>query len=354
MTSKERVLKAFYREKSDRIPMNYMGNPAINEELIKHFKVKDFEGVLEALDIDFRAVNVGYTGKPLHQNNRAGYKIDELWGVVTRFVGHEGGGYWDFCEFPLADADYETVKNWKMPNPDDYDYESALEYCKKNKDFALHLGDPGLVDCINGNTRLRGMEQVLIDFVTEDEAGLALLDRRLEVELGILERLLEKCADYLTFVWIGEDLGTTNAPIISLDLFRKVVRPRHTRFIDLIKSYNLPVMIHSCGYSSWAFEDFIEMGISAVDTLQPEAVNMNPQYLKDNFGGRLSFHGCISTGFPLSMGSADDVRKNVLETVEILKPTYGYMLSPTHMAQNNTPVENVLKMYETAKICGKY
>ena len=30
-------------------------------------------------------------------------------------------------------------------------------------------------------------------------------------------------------------------------------------------------MIHTCGSSSWAYEDFIEMGIDAVDTLQPEA-----------------------------------------------------------------------------------
>lgn len=63
--------------------------------------------------------------------------------------------------------------------------------------------------------------------------------------------------------------------------------------MDLAKAYNLPVMIHTCGSSSWVYEDFIEMGINGVDTLQPEAANMSPRYLKDPFGGRLFFHGCI-------------------------------------------------------------
>ena len=354
MTSRERVLKAFNHEKSDRLPVDYSGNDGINRRLIEHFKVNSLEEVLQALKIDFRSASVSYIGKPLHENSVENRNIDPLFGVVTRYIEHSGGGYWDFCDFPLAEADYETVKNWKMPSPDDYDYDATLSYCRENKDYALYLGNAGLIDCINGNTRLRGMEQVLVDLLTEDEAGLLLLDRRLEVEYSILERLLSKCHEYITFVWVGEDLGTTHTPIISQSLFKKQIRPRHQKFIDLIKSYNLPVMFHSCGYSSWAFPDFIEMGIDAVDTLQPEAINMSPQYLKENFGQNLAFHGCISTGYPLSGGTPEEVFKSASETIEILKPTYGYMFSPCHMVQNNTPVENILKLYKAAEEHGKY
>ncbi len=35
-------------------------------------------------------------------------------------------------------------------------------------------------------------------------------------------------------------------------------------------------MMHSCGSSSWAYDDFLEMGITIVDTLQPEAKDMSP------------------------------------------------------------------------------
>lgn len=127
-----------------------------------------------------------------------------------------------------------------------------------------------------------------------------------------MERLLAKAGDAVDFVWIGEDLGTQIAPMISPALYRKILRPHHQKFVDLARSYRLPVMIHCCGSSSWAFEDFIEMGIHAVDTLQPEAANMAPRYLKEHFGGRLSFHGCISTAGALAYGTTEDVERTVL------------------------------------------
>ena len=142
--------------------------------------------------------------------------------------------------------------------------------------------------------------------------------------------------------------------MISLALFRSAIRPRMQRFVDTATAFGIPVMVHSCGSSSWAFEDFIEMGIQAVDTLQPEAAAMAPSYLKERFGGRLSFHGMISTAGPLAYGSADDVAANVRETLALMMPGGGYALAPTHQIQDNSPTENVLAMYQAAKEYGCY
>ena len=57
-------------------------------------------------------------------------------------------------------------------------------------------------------------------------------------------------------------------------------------------------------------------GITAADTLQPEAANMAPAYLKETFGDRMCFHGCISTAGPLAFGTPEQVRENVRETLE--------------------------------------
>ena len=113
-------------------------------------------------------------------------------------------------------------------------------------------------------------------------------------------------------------------------------------------------MVHTCGSSSWAYDDFIEMGVSVVDTLQPEAKNMQPAYLKQRFGGKLAFHGCISTAGPVAYGTVDDVVANVRETLEIMMPGGGYALAPTHQLQDNSPTENVLAMYEAAREYGVY
>ena len=113
-------------------------------------------------------------------------------------------------------------------------------------------------------------------------------------------------------------------------------------------------MIHSCGSSSWAFEDFIEMGVTAVDTLQPEAKDMSPAYLKETFGDRVAFHGCISTAGPLATGTVAEAVACCRETLEVMMPGGGYCFAPTHSLQDNSPTENVVAMYETAREYGRY
>jgi uroporphyrinogen decarboxylase len=201
---------------------------------------------------------------------------------------------------------------------------------------------------------LRSMEQVLVDLATDDPAGLLLIDRRIDIMVEVTRRTLEAAKGKIDFLWLGEDLGTQNSPIMSLEMFRKHIRPRHQRFVDLAKSFGIPTIIHTCGSSSWAYEDFIEMGINGVDTLQPEATNMSPEYLKQRFGGRLFFHGCISTAGPVAYGTPAEVTEYCRRTLEIMMPGGGYCFAPTHALQDNSPTENVLAMYEAARQYGVY
>ena len=351
LTSKERVLTAFACQQPDRVPIDYAANPGIDQRLKTHFGLQpgDDEGLLQALSVDFRSVYAPYIGPKLHADiPERGVRVNE-WGVHTMWIEHESGGYWDFCDFPLCEADEETVANWPFPSPDHFDYSGLVAACKQYGAYAVGGGGPGMPDVINANGRLRGMEAVLIDLVTDDPAGMLLIQRHADVWLEIMSRTLEAAKGGIDYLYIGEDLGTQHSPMISMNVFRKQIRPVHQRFIDLAKSHNIPVMIHSCGYSSWAYEDFIEMGIRAVDTLQPEAANMSPAYLKKTFGGRLAFHGCISTAGPVAYGTVEDVIRDCRETLDIMMPGGGYCFAPTHALQDNSPTENVLAMYESAK-----
>jgi uroporphyrinogen decarboxylase len=303
--------------------------------------------------VDFRQVRANYTGPRIHADV-PGRAVDAEWGIHRRWIEHETGGYWDYCDFPLRDADVAAVEAWPMPSPDDYDYAGVLKDCKRHEGYAIYVGGAGLGDIINKTGMIRTMEQVLVDLVTDDPAGLLFIDRRLKIELEVTRRTIEAAKGHVDFVWIGEDLGSQNAPLISLSLFRKHIRPRHQRLVDLAKAHGLPVMIHTCGSSSWAYEDFIEMGINAIDTLQPEAKDMSPAYLKVRFGGRLAFHGCISTRGPVAYGTVPEVVEDVRRTLEIMMPGGGYCLAPTHLLQDNSKTENVVALYEAAHKYGRY
>jgi uroporphyrinogen-III decarboxylase len=81
---------------------------------------------------------------------------------------------------------------------------------------------------------------------------------------------------------------------------------------------------------------------------------MSPAYLKQRFGGRLAFHGCISTAGPVAFGTEGDVTADCRTTLDIMKPGGGYCFAPTHQLQDNSPTENVLAMYRTAWEHGEY
>lgn len=354
MHSRERVLSAIHHQEPDRVPLDYKANPGIDGRLKKHFGLAadDDTGLRRALQVDMICDFPRYSGPPMHAP-RPERRVDE-WGVVTRWVEHGSGGYWDFCDFPLKDAEGEELAAYPLPDPDEFDIERPAAFFREHQDFCRVTGNAGVADIINHTGRMRGMEQVLCDIALEEEAYFTLVDRYLEVQLKIYDRFLSKYRSRVDLFWMGEDLGTQIAPILNPESYRRLIRPRHQRIVDLARSYDLPVMIHCCGSSSWAFGDFIEMGIQVIDTLQPEAVNMEPSYIKQTYGKQLAFHGCISTAGPVSFGTPDEVEADCRKKLEVLMPGGGYIFAPTHSLQDNSPVENVLRMYETAQRCGNY
>ncbi len=355
MSSKERVLAALGHQEPDRIPINYMANSGIDEQLKSHFGIAshDDESLLERLGVDMREISIPYTGRVLHAPRKM-RDIDPAWGITKRWIAHESGGYWDYCDFPLASLDAELIESWKMPNPDDYDYSSIDTQLLGWKDKAICVGNPGLADIMNTTGMLCGMAEVYLAMAMGNESWLRLVERRLEVQLEVTRRALERAKGAIDYMWIGEDLGAQSGPLISLDTYRTLLRPKHQMFIDLAASYDIPVMIHSCGSSSWAFDDFIDMGISAVDTLQPEAKDMAPSYLKSTYGKDLAFHGGFSTAGKVVDGTTEEVMQELQDLLSVMMPGGGYLFSPTHMLQDNSSCENVLAVYEALPIRGRY
>ena len=356
MTSKERVQQAINHGKPDRVPINYMTNDAIDKRLKSHLGLKhnDNEGLLQTLGVDFRSMWANYTREPLHVSTREDRMVDGLHGWVMRYIANDSGGYWDFCDFPLIDADEETVARWPFPDADHFDYDRLLEDVKANRNNALVLGNAGIGCVINTIGFLRGMEQTLIDLITDDPAGLMLIEKLMNSQLQKLERELDKVGKLVDILNIGEDLGTQHTPLISREILHKHILPWHKKFIDMATAYGVPVMMHTCGSSSWAYEDYIAVGLKGVETLQPEAANMGAKYLKDTFGGRLFFHGGISTAGSLAYGTAHDITEEASNVLKIMMPGGGYIFSPAHQIQDNTPVENVVAMYNVAHTVGQY
>ena len=355
MTSEKRVMSAYAHQEPDRVPLDYSANVEIDAALKRYFGLpaEDGEGLCARLNTDFRGCWPRYTG-PEQRQVLTGRRVSP-WGVRTRWVEHSAGGYWDFCDFPLtgplAAADVDA---WPMPSPDDFDYAALSAYCEAHADFPIVIGGAGVGCAINRAGQLRSMPEALCDVATEDAAGLRLIDRIQAIDYEVAARALESVSGKAHIFCMGEDLGSQHGPIIRPDSFRRVLRPRAMKFIDLAKQHGLLIMFHCCGSSSWAFDDLADMGVDIIDALQPEARDMEPAMLKRRYGHKLAFHGGMSTSGSLSFGKPEDVREDVRRLLDIMMPGGGYAFAPAHMIQSNTPLENVLAMYEEALSYGQY
>lgn len=354
MTSRERVLRTFNYEKTDRLTMGYAGNENVNKALQAALGAKNFADVLEMIGVDYYGVEPPYVGPKLF-TAPPGRRVHELEGAITRWVEHPSGGYWSRCDFPLKDAEDEAFEAFPVPDPDDFDYDTALERAKdiQGRGYAVFIGKPGIPDIINSSGRIMGMEDALCHLQTGCEPAMRLINRRAQSQLGMLERLLEKCRGYIDFVWLGEDMGTQRGPMVSRELYERAMKPIHRRFAALANSYGLPSMMHTCGSSSWAYEDLIEIGVKGVDSLQPEAADMSPEYLMARFGGRLNFRSLISTAGPLAYGTPAEVDEICQRTIETMNARGGYHFAPSQAVQDNTPAENLVAMYNAGHRYGR-
>lgn len=349
MTPKQRVLTACRHEQTDRVPIQGYFTPEILTQLREHFGARD---VYEALGLDLRDVNAPYTGECRPGPGLPG-KADyyDVWGTGYTHKHHEAGGsYPEASELPLALLHtLEDVAGYPWPSAEDYDYSVLPARCDAVSEYAVCFGGAGIPDIVNGVGRGRGMEQVLIDIVTNDPVGVAVIDHRVDMYYEYCRRGLEAAGGRIDILCLGEDCGNQNGRMFSPRTFDEFFVPRIGKFIDLAHEFGALAMLHSCGDTSDIMPTFIDMGLDILDAMQPEPAGMNPAEIKRRYGDHLTFCGLISTQQTLPHGSAEDVRREVRERIEIVGAGGGYICSPAHCIQPDTPLENVLALFAEAQ-----
>jgi uroporphyrinogen decarboxylase len=348
MTSKERVLAAINHQTPDRIPIQTYLTPEIQQKLMDHFGFTDPMRLHEKFGVDFRSVQPVFIGQlpPLPEGSQ---HVDE-WGVGYMIFDHgHGGAYPEANHLALAKLDtMEEVENYPWPSPDDYDYSRIEAQCDALADYAVCTGHAGMPDIVNGVSRGRGMERVMMDIMTQDPVGVAIIDRRCDFYYEIAKRTLEAAKGKIDILCLGEDTGNQNGPMFPPAIFDSFFRPRIERYIRLAHEYGAKAMMHSCGNTRRLQAAFIDMGLDVLDAMQPEPEGMVPEEIRAESGERLTLCGLISTQQTLPFGTVEDCRAEARHRLELFAEGGGYIFSPAHCIQADNPVENVLAIYEEA------
>ena len=348
MTPRERVLTALKHKNPDRCPCDYVGTPEVDEKLKKHFKTNDMSVVLEHLGVDLRVVEAPYIGPALRKWDDG--RFENFWGSIRKPIKNEAGTYNEAVEHPYAAfKSVEDVERFRWPKAEWFDFGKTAADCRKYADYAIVFGSPGNMDLINGTSYGRGVEQTLYDIALEDPVGLACMRKRFECCHAISEKALQAADGRIDILWIGDDYGTQNGLLLSPETWRKLFFPRLKQMCELGHRYGAKVMLHCCGSTRPLWSDLIKAGVDIYQTVQPEAFNMNPAELKAEFGDKICFHGTISIQKTLPFGTPDDVAREVRLRIETVGKNGGFIAAPAHNTQPDTPVENLLALYEEVR-----
>ena len=362
MNSRERVFRALNFEESDRVPIDVWMSGGFKRKLLSALGTSE-EAFLDCHDVDLRYIEgPAYIGPSLRMFPDGG--DEDTWGVRRRAVTVRTPGgeetYKEVCESPLADAtsveEIEGYDHW--PSPDWFDYSSIEVQCeevRRREKVAVFQGDRmNRIAQLKPAMYIRGIEQILVDMVDSPEIAEAIFRRIREFYCSYAERIFEAANGKLDIVLTGDDFGSQNGPLVSPGMWTKFLGKGFADYVALAKSHNLRVMHHTCGSVRQIVPLLMERGLDVLQSLQPEAADMDPRALKADFGDRLAFHGGISIQKTMPFGTPEDIRREVRDRIEALAPGGGYILCTSHNIQADTPVENLEALLRAYGDFGRY
>jgi uroporphyrinogen decarboxylase len=404
MKSRERVIKALSHEEPDRVPIDLgaMGCSGIAamayNKLKKYLRIKggstkvidmwqqlakpELE-ILERFHVDTIGIWPRSDWKPSQLPDGSDCEIPEGWeskkledgSEVQLEQGYElarrpkDGIYFDPIYHPLKDATIEDLDTfvwpspfsfYKMPDPINIDiYLNGLEdeakYWYYESDLAL-VGNFGgsIFEAAYG---LRGFEQFMMDMMINRNFAEKLLDRLVEVNIEYFKRYIDCVGEYVQVIMVGgEDIGTQNGLEISPNLYREIIKPRQKNLWQFIKqNSDAFLLVHSCGSIADIIDDYADAGIDVINPVQISAKGMNPEYLKQKYGDKISFWGGgCDTQHVLPFEGPEKVKEEVRKNISIFAPGGGFVFNQVHDIQYNISPENIVALFDAAYGYVKY
>ena len=371
MTPRQRVLGALRHQETDRVPIDLGGTWVTTTtipfyEKLKHHLGVDTptalmernmqvclidESILQRLHVDTRFVCFNPPELPQNQPVELGEGLyRDPWGI--EWIKPPTSYYYDLHKAPLAgEISLSDILNHPWPEPYDPGLTRGLRQrvakMRAETDCALVLNlSLWILQC---SQNVRGYEDWFLDIALQPRLLECLLDCLTESMLGPLEMVTEAVGDLVDVISVSDDIGHQDRLCVSPQAYRKIIKPRHARLMEAIKSRSAaPVMWHTCGSAYDVLDDLVEIGVDALNPVQTTAKHMEPERLKGQFGDRLAFWGAIDTMRVLNYGTPEDVRREVRQKIEILAQGGGFILAPIHNVQPDVPVENLLAMVEAA------
>lgn len=213
------------------------------------------------------------------------------------------------------------------------------------------LGDIGAVPgpSLKNPKGIRDVTEWYISTRARREYVHAVFAGETEIALANLEKIHAAVGDTVDAVYVcGTDFGTQTSSFCSVATFRELYLPYYKQINGWIhRNTGWKTFKHSCGAVEKFLDSFIEAGFDILNPVQCSAAGMEPEHLKNVYGGRLIFWGGgVDTQRVLPFGSPEEVREQVLRRCEVFAKAGGMVFTSIHNIQAGTPIRNIVAMID--------
>ena len=360
MTPRQRILSTLSHQPPDRTPVDGWFHPEVVQSLKQHFCTDDWSTVLQELGIEgwadlsasvhFADFEARATPRPGSADGRREIWLDEnsyedQWGTCFRIGA--GDRYERWLSGPLQDAETaDDVSRYAFPTPDDVrepdDYAGRVAKLKAEERFVCgEMENP-----YKRFWHLRGYENALMDYLANEPVLEAIYDRLFPLATEMAVRMAAGGVDMIKVVG---DVAMQDRIIMGPQPWRRFDKPRWGELIGAARAVNKDVVFffHSDGKLTDLVGDLIEVGFTVINPIQPEC--MDPVEVKRRWGDRITLHGGVSIQRTLPFGTVDEVRREVEDLIRQCGSDGGLVVMPSNVIQPDTPIENILACYRTAR-----
>jgi len=331
LSNKQRVRRALNHEGLDRLPTQINYTSALGEQMARYFGVcaPDLPAMLGnhiiRVDIDYQPQ----------------FSEDEIirfdwWGAG--FDTREEGYF--VVTNPLGEAKDLDAFSWPDPyRPERYEKARGIIEVDAGQHFILpNFG----FTLFERAWTLRGLDNFMVDMAVDPPYVEELLDRIVQIQLVLIQHFINLGVDGGYF---GDDYGAQKNMLFSPKMWRRFFKPRLAQLFAPFRCAGLPVIMHSDGQIQTILPDLVEIGLSALNPVQPEVLDHS--WLRTTFGDQLAYYGGISTQTVLPYGSPGEVRKAVADCIEVLAPQgTGLVIAPSHRMMTDIPMKNIAALVD--------
>ncbi len=255
----------------------------------------------------------------------------------------------------------DNLEEFGLISEEDLNYleTEARKLCSTGRAVVTSIGGTALGDIalvpglsLRHPKGIRDIEEWYISTLTRRDYIKQVFEQQTEIALENLRRIFSRVGNAFDAVFIcGTDFGTQSSTFCSPDGFRDLYLPYYRRINGWIHDNTTwKTFKHSCGAVETLIEGFIEAGFDILNPVQCSAAGMDPEYLKHRYGDRIVFWGGgVDTQKTLPFGTSAQVRQEVLARCRAFAPGGGFIFNSIHNIQPNTPVENIVAMFDAVR-----